>query len=67
MVIGQSPPGQAARAVADKTPVTFNRMRWKAQQLQTGVRSAGNIGKRVQKRAVEVEKYGVKFDCIILR
>jgi len=48
MVFGQNPPGQAARAVADKTPVTFNRMCRKAQQLQRGVRSAGDIGKGVQ-------------------
>jgi len=67
VVIGQNPPGQAAGAVADKTPVTFNRMCRKAQQFQTGVRGTGNIGQRVQKRAVEVEKYGLEVDCIILR
>jgi len=44
MDLGQSPPGQAARAVADKTPVTFNRMCRKAQCFEPGVRSTGNIG-----------------------
>jgi hypothetical protein len=66
MVFRQSPPGQAARSISDKAPVTFNRMRRKAQLLQTGVRSAGDIGKRVKQRAVEVEKYSLKFDSISL-
>ena len=66
MVFRQNTPGQTARAVADKTPVTFNRMCRKAQLLQTGVRSAGDIGKCVKQRAVEVEKYGLKFDGINL-
>jgi phosphoglycerate dehydrogenase-like enzyme len=67
VVLGQNTLSQAAGAVADKTPVTFNRMCRKAQMLQTGIRGAGNIGQRVQKRAVEIEKYGLKVDCIILR
>ena len=62
VVFGQGPPGKTTGAVTDKTPETFNRMRRKAQLLQPGIRSAGNIGKRVEQRAVEVEKYCLKFD-----
>lgn len=40
----QNPEGQAARTVADKTPVTFKRMRRKTQRFQPGVSGAGDIG-----------------------
>ena len=67
MAIGQNPPGQAARAIPDKMPVTFNRMRRKTQLLQPGVRGVGDINQRVEQRAVDIEKYGLKVDCISLR
>ena len=40
-------------------------MRREAEAAQRGVRGVGYIGQRVQKRAIKVEKYGVKFDVLL--
>lgn len=65
MLLGHNSPDKSTRPVTHKESIGIDRMRREAEPAQCGVCGVGYIGQRIQKRAVKVEKYGVKFDLLL--
>jgi hypothetical protein len=65
MLLGHNSSDKGSRPVTHKESIGIDRMRREAEPAQCGVCGVGDVGERVQQRAVKVEKYGVKFDLLL--